>query len=204
MKNHYLLGVYKGATSEIHLDERITDFHFHCMKREIQINDNSRYTLLLAEIDTHLNVGMTDQFHLFTKKLQTLPINEHCYFIYDYKTRKQVAEPSQLCFPLIKIETSVFKLENIIQTMKDVKYPMFVGFKVSQTNSLSSIVMEITLSSQLLGILHTNKALSYNELKDDAEYLYLQTMTSLLSKKEITNKVLSSNLLQTTSSVNYM
>lgn len=193
MNNHYLLGVYKGAASEIHLDEQLADYNFHYVKQEMKVNDNLSYTLLLAEISADLNVEMTDQFHLFTKQIQALSISEHCYFIYDYKTRKQVTEPLQLCFPLIKIETSVLKLEKMIQTMKDVKYPVFPGFKVHDTASSHSLIIEICISSKLLGKLHTDTTISYNHKNDD-EYLYLQSIESLLSKKDIANKVLSSNL----------
>lgn len=195
MKNHYLLGIYKGAAQKIHLDEQLTDFNFHYTKQEMKVNSNLSCTFLLAEIDTDLNVEMTEQFHLFTKQIQALPFSEHCYFIYDYKNRKLVTKPLQLCFPLMKIETSVLKLEKIIQTMKDVKYPVFAGFKVHCVPSSHSVVVEICISSQLLEKLHAGTAISYNQIKDDSEYLYLQTLESLLSKKDRADNVLSSELL---------
>lgn len=195
MKKHYLLGVYKGAASEIYLDEQLADYNFHYVKEQMKVNDNLSHTLLLAEISADLNVGMIDQFHLFTKQIQALPISEHCYFIYDYKIRKQVNEPLQLCFPLIKIETSVLKLEKLIQTMKDIKYPVFAGFKVHCVPSSHSVVVEICISSQILRKLHAGTAISYNQIQDDNEYLYLQTIESLLSKGDIADNVLSSEHL---------
>ena len=83
--------------------------------RTISISSPRPFTLLVDEEHDTLTTGLTDKYHLFTKELQTLEKQEKYYFVYDYKIRKTIENPTQKCFPFAQINISVTKFHQMIQ-----------------------------------------------------------------------------------------
>ncbi|MDM5188701.1 hypothetical protein QUF99_15660 [Bacillus sp. DX4.1] len=193
MNNQYLIGIYKGHACEISLNKQFIPNHLsniNFSKQEIQVENNLTYTLILEETKNNLTAGMTDQYYSLTKHIQTLPIARHFYFVYDYKSRKHIKELNQICSPLIVIETTIEKLEHIVQTMKNIKYSAFAGFNINLNSISNTVTVAVCISSNLLERVHTDPDFSYEQTtSNDEHFLYLKKVHSLISTEELADKI---------------
>lgn len=188
--NQYLIGIYNGELTNLQLNE-IMVFTSNFSKNSlttISIPSPENLTLLVSEEESQLSAGLTDQYYLLTNELQRLKqYEDKFYFVYDYRNRKLVENPVDKCFPLIKITISGPKLQNVIQTVKDIKQDVFAGFKIISGES-GLLIVEVLLTSPLLEMIHKGKTIP-ESLRSDKHYLYLSRLTELLSIPTICNSV---------------
>ncbi|MFD9628146.1 hypothetical protein [Peribacillus muralis] len=188
--NQYLIGIYKGELLNPQLNE-LMEYTSKISKNSINtisISSPENLTLLVGEEESQLSTGLTDQYYLLTNELQKLnQYQEKFYFVYDYRNRKIVKNPTVRCFPLIKITISGTKLQNLIQTVKDIKQDVFAGFKINLEES-DLLIVEVLLSSPLLeGIIKGERIPESSQC--DKHYLYLSELTELLSDPTLCNYV---------------
>jgi hypothetical protein len=98
-----------------------------------------------------------------------------------------VENPMVKCFPLIKITISGTKLQNVIQTVKDIKQDVFAGFKINFEES-GLLIVEVLLTSPMLEMIHKGETIP-ESLRSDKHYLYLSRLTELLSVPTLSNSV---------------
>ncbi|MGG0414226.1 hypothetical protein [Peribacillus simplex] len=128
------------------------------------------------------------QLDLLTNELQKLnQYQDKFYFVYDYRNRKIVKNPTVRCFPLIKITISGTKLQNLIQTVKDIKQDVFAGFKINLEES-DLLIIEVLLSSPMLEMINKGERIPESS-QCDKHYLYLSELTELLSDPTLCNSV---------------
>ncbi|MBT2716964.1 hypothetical protein [Bacillus sp. ISL-57] len=188
--NQYLIGIYKGELSNPQLNE-LMEYTSKISKNSIttiSISSPENLTLLVGEEESQLSTGRTDQYYLLTNELQKLnQYQDKFYFVYDYRNRKIVKNPTVRCFPLIKITISGTKLQNLIQTVKDIKQDVFAGFKINLEES-DLLIVEVLLSSPMLEVINKGERIPESS-QCDKHYLYLSELTELLSDPTLCNSV---------------
>ncbi|WP_110929643.1 hypothetical protein [Bacillus massiliglaciei] len=99
--NQYLIGIYKGELSNPQLNE-LMEYTSKISKNSIttiSISSPENLSLLVAEEESQLSTGLTDQYYLLTNELQKLnQYQDNFYFVYDYRNRKIVKNPTVRCF----------------------------------------------------------------------------------------------------------
>ncbi|MDP1420112.1 hypothetical protein Q8G35_17360 [Peribacillus simplex] len=188
--NQYLIGIYKGELSNPQLNE-LMEYTSKISKNSIttiSISSPENLTLLVGEEKSQLSTGLTDQYYLLTNELQKLnQYQDKFYFVYDYRNRKIVKNPTVRCFPLIKITISGTNLQNLIQTVKDIKQDVFAGFKINLEES-DLLIVEVLLSSPMLEVINKGERIPESS-QCDKHYLYLSELTELLSDPTLCNSV---------------
>lgn len=188
--NQYLIGIHKGELSIPHLNE-IMEFASNFLKNSITtiaISSPENLTLFVGEEESPLTAGLTDQYYLLTNELQKLKqYEDKFYFVYDYRNRKLVENPELKCFPLIKITINGSKLQNVIQTVKDIKQDVFAGFKINSKES-GLLIVDILITSPILEMIHNGETIP-ESLRSNKHYLYLSRLTELLSIPTLCNSV---------------
>ncbi|MDP1422147.1 hypothetical protein Q8G35_28300 [Peribacillus simplex] len=188
--NQYLIGIYKGELSNPQLNE-LMEYTSKISKNSlttISISSPENLTLLVGEEESQLSTGFTDQYYLLTNELQKLnQYQNKFYFVYDYRNRKIVKNPTVRCFPLIKITISGTNLQNLIQTVKDIKQDVFAGFKINLEES-DLLIVEVLLSSPMLEMINKGERIPESS-QCDKHYLYLSELTELLSDPTLCNSV---------------
>ncbi|PEW77887.1 hypothetical protein CN424_15235 [Bacillus cereus] len=186
--NHYFIAIYDGVfpTEKLHnilqSNPTFTDLNV----RPLEISSPRPFTLLVGVEHDALTTGLTDTYHLLTKELQKLEEQEKYYYVYDYKIRKTINNPTEKCFPLAKINISVTKFHKMIQKVKDLKRPVFAGYHII-SHDADILTIDVLLSSPLLDP-------STSE-KDAEEYAYLQQLTESISRSELCISIKESALI---------
>ncbi|HDR7633989.1 TPA: hypothetical protein QCX75_002762 [Bacillus mycoides] len=186
--NHYFIAIYDGVfpTEKLHTILQSNPTFTELNVRTISISSPRPFTLLVGEENDVLTTGLTDKYHLLTKELQALEQQEKYYYVYDYKIRKTIENPTQKCFPLAKINISVTKFHKMIQKVKDLKRPVFAGYNISSHDS-DILTIDVLLSSPLLD--------PKTSEKDAEEYLYLQQLIHKLSSDELRISIKADSLI---------
>ncbi|MFJ8414814.1 hypothetical protein [Bacillus paramycoides] len=186
--NQYFIAIYDGEfpIEKLHTILQSNPTFTELNVRTISISSPRPFSLLVGEENDALTTGLTDKYHLLTKELQTLEQQENYYYVYDYKIRKTVNNPTEKCFPLAKINISVTKFHKMIQKVKDLKRPVFAGYNISSHDS-DVLTIDVLLSSQLLDP-NTSE-------KDAEEHLYLQQLAETLSRSELCTSIKASSLI---------
>ncbi|MEH7442566.1 hypothetical protein V7201_09600 [Bacillus sp. JJ1122] len=188
--NQYLIGIYKGVLSNPQLTE-LMEFSSNFSNNlitTISISAPENLTLFLGIEESQLTAGLTDQFYLLINELQKLEkYVRNFYFVYDYRNRKLVENPMEKCFPLIELTLTGSNLQNLIQTVKDIKQDVFAGFKINSEES-GLLKVEVLLTSPLLEMIHSGGAIP-ESLRSDKHYLYLKKLTDLLSNDALCSSV---------------
>ncbi|WP_270606709.1 hypothetical protein [Bacillus mobilis] len=186
--NHYFIAIYDGVfpTEKLHTilqsNPTFTDLNI-C---PLSISSPRPITLLVgAEHDT-LTTGLTDTYHLLTQELQKLEEQEKYYYVYDYKIRKTIDNPTEKCLPLAKINISITKFHKMIQKVKDLKRPVFAGYHIT-SHDADILTLDVLLSSPLLDP-NTSE-------KDAEEYSYLQQLAESISRSELCISIKESALI---------
>ncbi|PHF52823.1 hypothetical protein COI41_19285 [Bacillus toyonensis] len=186
--NHYFIAIYDGEfpTEKLHTILQSNPIFNDLNIRTISISSPSPFTLVTGEENHALTTGLTDKYHLLTKELQALEQQEKYYYVYDYKIRKTIANPTEKCFPLAKINISVTNFHQMIQKVKDLKRPVFAGYKIISHDS-DILTIDVLLSSHLLDP-NTSE-------KDAEEYAYLQQLVESISRFELCTFIEASSLI---------
>ncbi|MBT2640487.1 hypothetical protein [Bacillus sp. ISL-39] len=188
--NQYLIGIHKGELSNLQLNEiiEITSNFLKNSITTISISSPEILTLIVSEEKSQLSAGLTDQYYLLTNELQRLKqYEDNFYFVYDYRNRKLVENPLAKCFPLIKLTISGTQLQNVIQTVKDIKQDVFAGFKIKSEES-GLLTVEVLLTSPFLEMIYKGEVIP-ESLRSNKHYLYLSRLTELLSVPTLSNSV---------------
>ncbi|MGE7882062.1 hypothetical protein [Bacillus sp. NPDC094077] len=186
--NHYFIAIYDGKfpTEKLHTILQSNPTFTDLNVRTIPIPSPRPFTLLVGEENDALTTGLTDKYHLLTKELQALEQQEKYYYVYDYKIRKPILNPTEKCFPLAKINISVMKFHQMIQKVKDLKRPVFAGYNISSHDS-DVLTIDVLLSSHSLDP-NTSE-------KDAEEHLYLQQLAETISRSELCTSIEASSLI---------
>ncbi|HHY1425838.1 TPA: hypothetical protein ACV1G0_000682 [Bacillus cereus] len=186
--NHYFIAIYDGEfpAEKLHTILQSNQTFTNLNVRTISISSPRPFTLLVDEEHDALTIELTDKYHLFTKELQTLEQQEKYYYVYDYKIRKTIENPTQKCFPFAQINISVTKFHQMIQKVKDLKRPVFAGYNII-SHDADILTIDILLSSPLLDP-NTSE-------KDVAEYAYLQQLAESISRSELCTSIKASSLI---------
>lgn len=188
--NQYLIGIYKGDLSNPQLNE-LMEFTSNFLNKSIttiSISAPENLILFLGIEESHITAGLTDQLYLLTNELQKLKqYKENFYFVYDYRNRKLVENPKEKCFSLIELTLSGSNLQNLIQTVKNIKQDVFAGFKINSDES-GLLEVEVLLTSPILEIIHMGGTIS-ESLRNNKHYLYLKELTDLLSNPALCSSV---------------
>ena len=115
--NHYFIAIYDGEfpIEKLHTILQSNPTFTDLNVRTLSISSPRPFTLLVDEEHDALTIELTDKYHLLTKELQTLEQQEKYYYVYDYKIRKTIENPTQKCFPFAQINISVTKFHQMIQ-----------------------------------------------------------------------------------------
>lgn len=186
--NHYFIAIYDGEFSSKKLHTILQSKHtFTDLNvRTISISSPRPFTLLVGEEQDALTTELTDKYHLLTKELQTLKQQEKYYYVYDYKIRKTIGNPTQKCFPFAQIHISVTKFHQMIQKVKDLKQPVFAGYNII-SHDADILTIDVLLSSPVLDP-NTSE-------KDAEEYAYLQQLAESISRSELCISIKESALI---------
>ncbi|MGE1218092.1 hypothetical protein COL24_16310 [Bacillus toyonensis] len=186
--NHYFIAIYDGEfpTEKLHTILQLNPTFIDLNVRTISISSPRLFTLVVGEENDALTTGLTDKYHLLTKELQALEQQEKYYYVYDYKIRKTIENPTEKCFPLAKIYISVTNFHQMIQKVKDLKRPVFAGYKIISDDS-DILTIDVLLSSHLLDP-NTSE-------KDTEEYAYLQQLAESISRSELCTSIKASALI---------
>ncbi|MBE7094152.1 hypothetical protein [Bacillus cereus] len=186
--NHYFIAIYDGVfpTEKLHnilqSNPTFTDLNI----RPLSISSPRPFTLLVGAEHDALTTGLTDTYHLLTKELQKLEEQEKYYYVYDYKIRKTIENPTQKCFPFAQINISVTKFHQMIQKVKDLKHPVFAGYNLT-SHDADILTLNVLLSSPLLDPNTSEKGAE--------EYTYLQQLTESISRSELCISIKESALI---------
>ena len=131
-----------------------------------------------------LRAGDTDRYHLLTREWQGLTDLGETYFVYDYRVRKPVNDPNELCYPLVTLEMQPQNIQQAVQHMKDIKQEVFAGFRIKPMEDGKSISFEVLVSSPLLSGFST----SYQH--HHPHHQYFQTVYNTLSSQTLCKRVL--------------
>lgn len=98
--NHYFIAIYDGEfpAEKLHTILQSKHTFTDLNVRTISISSPRPFTLLVGEEHDVLTTGLTDKYHLLTKELQTLKQQEKYYYVYDYKIRKTIENPTKNAF----------------------------------------------------------------------------------------------------------
>ncbi|PJN90647.1 hypothetical protein [Bacillus sp. mrc49] len=189
--NQYLIGIHEGELSNPQLSE-LMEYNSKISKNSIttiSISSPENLTLMVGVEESQLSTGLTDQYYLLTNELKKRnQYQDKFYFVYDYRNRKIVKNPTVRCFPLIKLTISGTKLQNLIQTVKDIKQEdVFAGFKMNLVEP-DLLVVEVLLSSPMLEMMNKGEKIPKSS-QCDKHYLYLSELTELLSDPRLCNSV---------------
>ncbi|PGM93906.1 hypothetical protein [Bacillus cereus] len=186
--NHYFIAIYDGVfpTEKLHTILQSNPTFTELNVRTISISSPRPFTLLVGEENDVLTTGLTDKYHLLTKELQTLEQQEKYYYVYDYKIRKTIKNPTAKCFPLAKINISVTKFHKMIQKVKNLKRPVFAGYNIT-SHDADILAIDVLLSSPLLDP-NTSE-------KDAEEYSYLQQLAESIPRSELCTSIETSLLI---------
>ncbi|HDR7776388.1 TPA: hypothetical protein QCY06_002077 [Bacillus tropicus] len=186
--NHYFIAIYDGEfpTEKLHTILQSNPTFTDLNVRTLSISSPRPFTLLVGEEHDALTIELTDKYHLLTKELQTLKQQEKHYYVYDYKIRKTIGNPTQKCFPFAQIHISVTKFHQMIQKVKDLKQPVFAGYNII-SHDADILTIDMLLSSPLLDP-NTSE-------KDAAEYAYLQQLAESISHSELCISIKASSLI---------
>ncbi|PFO69534.1 hypothetical protein [Bacillus cereus] len=186
--NHYFIAIYDGVfpTEKLHNILQSNPTFTELNVRPLEISSPRPFTLLVGVEHDTLKTGLTDTYHLLTKELQKLEEQEKYYYVYDYKIRKSIDNPTEKCFPLAKINISVTKFHKMIQKVKDLKRPVFAGYNII-SHDADILTLDVLLSSPLLDP-------STSE-KDEEEYTYLQQLAESISRSELCISIKESALI---------
>ncbi|HFK1424693.1 MULTISPECIES: hypothetical protein [unclassified Bacillus cereus group] len=186
--NHYFIAIYDGEfpTEKLHTILQSNPTFTDLNVRTLSISSPRPFTLLVAEEHDALTIELTDKYHLLTKELQTLEQQEKYYYVYDYKIRKTIENPTQKCFPFAQINISVTKFHQMIQKVKDLKRPVFAGYNIV-SHDADILTIDVLLSSPLLDP-NTSE-------KNTTEHAYLQQLTESISRSELCTSIKASSLI---------
>jgi hypothetical protein len=188
--NEYLIAIYQGklegdndqVIKSIAASMGISIQHLHISSANI--------SLVLVEKESKLTIGNTDEYFLLTQALQQNIDNNNIYYVYDYRSRKEIERPTQNFHSLMKLKTSITRLQSVIQNVKDIKYKVFAVFEVIYVENTNFLLINVLLSSELLNNID-RKIISETEIK---EYNYLERLTEVLSSSNITTEVLTCSI----------
>ncbi|MGE6499043.1 hypothetical protein ACQKF0_01575 [Bacillus wiedmannii] len=186
--NHYFIAIYDGVfpTEKLHNILQSNPTFTALNIRPLSISSPRPITLLVGAEHDALTTGLTDTYHLLTKELQKLEEQEKYYYVYDYKIRKTIDNPSEKCFPLATIRISVTKFHKMIQIVKDLKRPVFAGYNIT-SHDADILTLNVLLSSPLLDP-NTSE-------KNAEEYSYLQQLAESISRSELCISIKESALI---------
>ncbi len=186
--NHYFIAIYDGEfpTEKLHTILQSNPTFTDLNVRTLSISSPRPFTLLVDEEHDALTIELTDKYHLLTKELQTLEQQEKYYYVYDYKIRKTIENPTQKCFPFAQINISVTKFHQMIQKVKDLKQPVFAGYHIT-SHDADILTIDVLLSSPLLD--------PDTSEKDEEEYTYLQQLAESISRSELCISIKESALI---------
>ncbi|HDR8182593.1 TPA: hypothetical protein QC116_001945 [Bacillus thuringiensis] len=186
--NHYFIAIYDGVfpTEKLHTILQYNPTFTDLNVRPLEISSPRPFTLLVGEENDALTTGLTDKYHLLTKELQALEQQEKYYYVYDYKIRKTIENPTQKCFPFAQINISVTKFHEMIQKVKDLKRPVFAGYSIV-SHDAGILTINVLLSSPSLDP-NTSE-------KDTEEYSYLQQLAESISRSELCTSIKVSALI---------
>ncbi|MEW4225178.1 hypothetical protein [Rossellomorea marisflavi] len=152
----------------------------------INIKESPMTLIAARESATNgLRAGDTDRYHLLTREWQGLTDLGETYFVYDYRVRKPVNDPNELCYPLVTLEMQPQNIQQAVQHMKDIKQEVFAGFRIKPMEDGKSISFEVLVSSPLLNRLSDGGA-----EPGHIHHHYLQTVYDTLSSPAICERVL--------------
>ncbi|WP_367034880.1 hypothetical protein [Rossellomorea marisflavi] len=152
----------------------------------IKMNHSPNTLITARESATNgLRAGDTDRYHLLTREWQRLVDLEETYFVYDYRVRKPVNDPNELCYPLVTLEIQPQNIQQAVQRMKDIKQEIFAGFQINPLEDGKSISFEVLVSSPLLNRLSDGRAEPAHP-----HHHYFQTVYDTLSSPAICERVL--------------
>ncbi|WP_242276067.1 hypothetical protein [Bacillus cereus group sp. BfR-BA-01445] len=186
--NHYFIAIYDGEFPSKKLHAILQSKHTFTVLnvRTISISSPRPFTLLVGEEQDALTTELTDKYHLLTKELQTLKQQEKYHYVYDYKIRKTIGNPTQKCFSFAQIHISVTKFHQMIQKVKDLKQPVFAGYNII-SHDADILTIDVLLSSPVL---------DPNTSEKDAEvYAYLQQLAESISRSELCTSIKASSLI---------
>ncbi|MGN4882610.1 hypothetical protein ACTFST_06500 [Bacillus cereus group sp. MYBK106-1] len=188
--NHYFIAIYGGEfpTEKLHTILQSKHTFTDLNVRTIAISSPRPFTLLVGEEHDALTTGLTDKYHLLTKELQTLKQQKKYYYVYDYKIRKTIENPTKKCFPFAQINISVTKFHQMIQKVKDLKQPVFAGYNII-SHDADILTIDVLLSSPVLDP-NTSE-------KDAEEYAYLQQLAESISHSELCTSIKASSIIET-------
>ncbi|RAS99254.1 hypothetical protein A6E27_19515 [Bacillus cereus] len=186
--NHYFIAIYDGEfpSKKLHTILQSNQTFTNLNVRTISISSPRPFTLLVGEEHDALTTKLTDKYHLLTNELQTLKQQEKYYYVYDYKIRKTIENPTQKCFPFAQINISVTKFHQMIQKVKDLKRPVFAGYNII-SHDADILTIDVLLSSPLLD--------PDTSEKDEEEYTYLQKLAESISRSELCTSIKASALI---------
>ncbi|HDR7281293.1 MULTISPECIES: hypothetical protein [Bacillus cereus group] len=186
--NHYFIAIYDGEfpAEKLHTILQSKHTFTDLNVRTLSISSPRPFTLLVGEEQDALTTELTDKYHLLTKELQTLKQQEKYYYVYDYKIRKTIGNPTQKCFPFAQIHISVTKFHQMIQKVKDLKQPVFAGYHIT-SHDADILTIDVLLSSPLLD--------PDTSEKDEEEYTYLQQLAESISRSELCTSIKASALI---------
>ena len=186
--NHYFIAIYDGEfpSKKLHTILQSKHTFTDLNVRTIAIPSPRPFTLLVGEEHDALTTGLTDKYHLLTKEFQTLKQQEKYYYVYDYKIRKTIENPTQKCFPFAQINISVTKFHQMIQKVKDLKRPVFAGYNIV-SHDADILTIDVLLSSPLLDP-NTSE-------KNTTEHAYLQQLTESISRSELCTSIKASSII---------
>jgi hypothetical protein len=182
--NQFLIAIYNGVLQESATKK--VESSLSSLGISVRTISMNHFTLLVGEELSVLTTGLTDKYYLLTQELQKLEDQDKYYYVYDYKGRKYIENPEQCCFPLIKINIPIDHLQQVIQSVKDIKQKVIAGFSVQEQTG--SLTVEVLLTSDILEALHKGNTLPI-ALNEDSHYRYLLALTETLSKEELINFV---------------
>ncbi|MDG0949613.1 hypothetical protein EYB35_20210 [Bacillus paranthracis] len=186
--NHYFIAIYDDVfpTEKLHTILQSNPTFTDLNVRPLEISSPRPFTLLVGVEHDALTIELTDKYHLLTKELQTLEQQEKYYYVYDYKIRKTIENPTQKCFPFAQIHISVTKFHQMIQKVKDLKRPVFAGYNIV-SHDADILTIDVLLSSPLLD--------PDTSEKDEEEYTYLQQLAESISRSELCTSIKASALI---------
>ncbi|MED0873808.1 hypothetical protein [Bacillus mobilis] len=186
--NHYFIAIYDGVfpTEKLHTILQSNPTFTNLNVRPLEISSPRPFTLLVGAEHDALTTSLTDTYHLLTKELQKLEEQEKYYYVYDYKIRKTIENPTKKCFPLAKINISVTKFHEMIQKVKDLKRPLFAGYHII-SHDADILTIDVLLSSPLLDPSTSEKNVE--------EYSYLQQLAESISRSELCTSIKVSALI---------
>lgn len=186
--NHYFIAIYDGEfpTEKLHTILQSNPTFTDLNVRTLSISSPRPFTLLVDEEHDALTIELTDKYHLLTKELQTLEQQEKYYYVYDYKIRKTIENPTQKMLSIRTNQYKCYEIPSDDSKVKDLKRPVFAGYNIV-SHDADILTIDVLLSSPLLDP-NTSE-------KDAAEYAYLQQLAESISRSELCTSIKASSLI---------